>query len=77
MLSTIPPIFHHLDCRDKRSNCADYGQNVCKEPYYKWGLEYCPKYCGHCNGKTSPFVHITNVLNILTPIFGNAQPKIM
>nr|XP_011454420.2 nephronectin [Crassostrea gigas] len=37
-----------IDCRNKRSNCADYGPSICKDPYQKWGREYCPLYCGFC-----------------------------
>ncbi|XP_011454420.3 zonadhesin [Magallana gigas] len=37
-----------IDCRNKRSNCADYGPSICNDPYQKWGREYCPLYCGFC-----------------------------
>ncbi|XP_022337034.1 uncharacterized protein LOC111133191 [Crassostrea virginica] len=37
------------DCKDKRSNCKEYGQRICEDPYKKWGQEYCPLFCGFCS----------------------------
>ncbi|XP_025115703.1 uncharacterized protein LOC112577008 [Pomacea canaliculata] len=37
-------------CRDKLSNCDNYGKSVCQAPeYHAWASDNCAAYCGVCS----------------------------
>ncbi|XP_076081497.1 CD109 antigen-like isoform X1 [Mytilus galloprovincialis] len=56
--------FQGLDsyCRDRISNCKDFGQNVCYGAYKSWARDNCKGYCGFCmslqhgTGATGAFI---------------------
>ena len=35
-------------CTDVLSNCPEYSQNACHEPYVDWAKTNCRSYCGYC-----------------------------
>lgn len=35
-------------CKDALTNCNEYSQEACMEPYVEWAKANCPVYCGLC-----------------------------
>ena len=35
-------------CSDVLSNCQEYTQTACHEPYVDWARKNCAKFCGYC-----------------------------
>ncbi|XP_052100630.1 mucin-2-like isoform X2 [Mytilus californianus] len=42
------------ECKDKLPNCFAFKKDSCKAPYEKWAHDYCPLYCGFCQGPPTP-----------------------
>lgn len=43
--------FSSTVCKDKLDNCPAFGKTSCVAPYEEWARDYCPLYCGFCQGK--------------------------
>ncbi|CAC5419038.1 unnamed protein product [Mytilus coruscus] len=42
------------ECKDKLPNCFAFKKDSCQAPYEKWAHDYCPLYCGFCQGPPTP-----------------------
>lgn len=68
------PFFFLDNCKDKISNCADYGYTVCTDPKYTaWTVENCQRTCFKCQIITEiPFFQ-GKVLDVSSPRVSPAQ----
>lgn len=43
-------LFFKLDksCTNKRTDCHEYGKEMCRAPYEAWAKENCAQYCDLC-----------------------------
>ena len=54
-------MLNFADCKDIRSDCHDYPDSSCQDPYRQWAKDNCPNRCGICLGKVDVFVFLLHM----------------